>query len=380
MRICMVCPTYPPNDVPCGVGDYTRELVEQLTRSGLSLTVVASTSHHPDRSASIQVVPFAERWDSRASMNLVQFLHDEAFDLVHIQYTPGLFGRSPWMKLLPAALALRGGPRVILTPHTLVAGYSSATALAPLLTSFSHRIICPNDEVTYLVSKYLPFLRPRVRRIPIGSSIPALVGDPELTRAAIRAEFGLGAETLLLTHFGFAYSGKGIETLVVAAGHLRNAGMQFRLLMIGGPWPGAEAYYKELQAITRASGLNEHILWLGHCGRERIAALLLASDIYVVPYDDGISARRGTLVAGIMHHLPIISTHAVRPSRLFRDGENVLLVPPGDHVALARAIETLIMSPDLRQRLRLGVADLAKDFSWSRIAESTVSVYHEVCV
>jgi glycosyltransferase involved in cell wall biosynthesis len=149
--------------------------------------------------------------------------------------------------------------------------------------------------------------------------------------------------------------------------------------MIGAPWPGAGAYYEELQARSRSSGLKDHILWLGQCGRERIAAMLSASDIYVVPYDDGISARRGTLVAGIMYHLPIISTHAVRPSGLFRDGENVLLVPRRDHAALARAMTTLITSPELRRRLRLGIADLAKDFSWSRIAESTASVYHEVC-
>jgi glycosyltransferase involved in cell wall biosynthesis len=379
MRICMVCPTYPPNDVPCGVGDYTRELVGHLTRPGLSFTVVASTSHHPDRGASIRVVPFTARWDLRASLRLARFLHDEAFDLVHIQYTPELYGRSPGMKVLPALLALRGGPRVILTPHTLVGGYQSATMLAPLLTSFSHRIICPNEEVTYLVARYLRFLRQRVRQIPIGSNIPALVGDPEVTRAGIRAEFGLGADTMLLTHFGFAYSGKGLETLLVAAGHLRDAGTPFRLLMIGAPWPGAEAYYEELQARSRASGLKDHILWLGQCGRERIAALLSASDMYVVPYDDGISSRRGTLVSGIIHHLPIISTHPVRPSRLFRDGDNVLLVPPRDHAALARAMTTLITSPELRKRLRLGIAELANGFSWSRIADSTALVYHEVC-
>jgi len=30
MKVCMICPTYPPNAVPCGVGDYTYELSEQL--------------------------------------------------------------------------------------------------------------------------------------------------------------------------------------------------------------------------------------------------------------------------------------------------------------------------------------------------------------
>jgi len=55
-----------------------------------------------------------------------------------------------------------------------------------------------------------------------------------------------------------------------------------------------------------------------------------------------------------------------------------MLVPPGDHVALARALTTLIGSSDLRQRLRLGVADLADEFSWSRITAATMEVYREV--
>ncbi len=377
MKVCMICPTYPPNDVPCGVGDYTRELVERLVASGVSITVVASSAHHPEPGSQVHVVPFAGRWDLRSTTALLRFILEEGFDLVHIQYTPELFGRSQWMKLLPAGLALRGGPRVILTAHTLVGGYLSAKVLAPVLAGFSHRIICPNDEVAHLVGRYLPFLRRRTRQIPIGSNIPPPAGDPERTRAAIRAEFGLGVDTVLLTHFGFAYSGKGIQILLAAADRLRTAGVKYLLLMIGGPWPGAEGYYGELQAMSGATGLDDHVRWLGHCSRERIAALLVASDIYVLPYDDGISARRGTLVAGIMHRLPIISTHPMRPSRLFRDGENVMLVPPGDYVALARALTTLIGSSNLRQRLRLGVADLADEFSWSRITAATMEVYRE---
>lgn len=377
MKICMISPTYPPNDVPCGVGDYTHELCEQLAVLGVPVTVVASTAHHLRPSARVKVIPFAERWDFRSVAALVRMLCREGFDLVNMQYTPELFGRFPWMKLLPACLAFRGGPRVVLTAHTLVGGYLSAKALAPVLAGFSHRIICPNDEVAYLIGRFLPFLRRRTRQIPIGSSIPPLPGDAERIRTTIRAEFGLGADTVLLTHFGFAYKGKGIQTLLSAAGRLRTAGVKYLLLMIGGPWPGAEVYYGELQALSGALGLDGHVRWLGHCSRERIATLLVASDIYVLPYDDGISARRSTLVAGIIHRLPIISTHPVRPSRLFRDGENVLLVPPGDHIAFARAVTTLIGSSDLRRRLCLGVADLAEKFSWPRIAAATVEVYRE---
>lgn len=379
MRICMICPTYPPNDVPCGVGDYTRELVARLAASGVSITVVTSTTHHPESDSTVHVVPFARRWDLRTTITLLQFILEEGFDLVHIQYTPELFGRSPWMKLLPACLALLGGPRVVLTAHTLVGGYFSAKALAPVLAGFSHRIICPNDEVAYLIGRYLPFLRRRTRQIPIGSSIPPPVGDPERIRATIRAEFGCGAGTVLLTHFGFAYRGKGIHTLLAAADRLRTAGVEYILLMIGGPWPGAEVYYGELQAVSGALGLDDHVRWLGHCSWERIATLLVASDIYVLPYDDGISARRSTLVAGIIHHLPIVSTYPSRPDRWFRDGENVVLVPPGDPIALAQALSMLSSSPELRRKIQCGTYALSAKFSWPRIAADTAAVYREVC-
>ena len=123
----------------------------------------------------------------------------------------------------------------------------------------------------------------------------------------------------------------------------------------------------------------KNVVWLGHCERARVATLLEASDLYVVPYDDGISTRRGTLLAGLVHSLPIVSTYPSRPSSRFRDGENVVLVPPRDPIALTRALGMLIASPDLRQKIRSGARALAAEFSWTHIAADTVAVYREVC-
>ena len=379
MRVCMICPTFPPNAVPCGVGDYTYNLSGYLAALGVSVTVVASTTHHPEPETAVKVIPFAAQWDLRTVYSLVGKLCREEFDLVNMQYTPELFGRLPWIKWLPAAMAVRRGPPVIVTVHTLVGGYPSAKVLAPLLVGTSQRIICPNEEVSYLISRYLPFARKRIREIPIGSNIPGPSADPEGTRRTVRAEFGLGVDSVLLSHFGFAYSGKGIETLLAAADRLHAAGIKFMLLMIGGAWPGADAYYQGLQSRCQGTGVVKNVVWLGHCERARVATLLEASDLYVVPYDDGISTRRGTLLAGLVHSLPIVSTYPSRPSSRFRDGENVVLVPPRDPIALTRALGMLIASPDLRQKIRSGARALAAEFSWTHIAADTVAVYREVC-
>ncbi len=58
---------------------------------------------------------------------------------------------------------------------------------------------------------------------------------------------------------------------------------------------------------------------------------------------------------------------------------NGLLVPPGDCVALARALQDLIKSPDLRQRFGLaGRAIVEREFSQEIIVQQTLSLYSRI--
>lgn len=377
----MLCPTYPPNDVPCGVGDYTRELATRLAGAGVSLTVVASQGHcpSPNPESGIRTIALAKTWDRRAIGALFRIIREQRFDIIHVQYTPELYGRGSCLKLLPLALTLRGGPPVVLAPHTLIGGYPLATALAPFLVGFCRRIISTNEEVSYLISKYLTPFRGRTREIPIGSNIPAFLIDKTQARFALRTELGLAAGEILLAHFGFVYPGKGLETLFAALGILRAAGVQLKLAVVGDVWPGSEDYSGKLRRLSRELGISDYVVWLGRCQPDRVGAVLSASDIYVVPYDEGISTRRGTLMAGIAYGLPIISTHSTLPSRWLRHNENVLLVPRKDPQALAEAIQALIASPSLCDQLHRGVMKLADTFSWSTIARATIAVYREIC-
>jgi glycosyltransferase involved in cell wall biosynthesis len=59
-----------------------------------------------------------------------------------------------------------------------------------------------------------------------------------------------------------------------------------------------------------------------------------------------------------------------------RDGENGLLVPPGDPEALAAAILELLDKPDLRRSLRAKAQErMTESHSWPAIAKRILSVY-----
>ena len=110
-------------------------------------------------------------------------------------------------------------------------------------------------------------------------------------------------------------------------------------------------------------------------------------DAEELPYADGASFRRGSLLAVLEHGLPVITTmpetgrEASRGSNGQRewpelvDGENAVLVLPGDVDGLASAVEKVASDADLRARLAEGAAKVAQFFSWARIAGSHADLY-----
>ena len=106
--------------------------------------------------------------------------------------------------------------------------------------------------------------------------------------------------------------------------------------------------------------------------------ILNAADIFVVPYDDVVSIRRGSLMAGLAHGRPVVSTISTLPSAYLRDGDNIALVPPKDAAALAARIASLLAKPEEAACLGKAALAVAERFSWSSIAQETRNLYAQV--
>ena len=59
-------------------------------------------------------------------------------------------------------------------------------------------------------------------------------------------------------------------------------------------------------------------------------------------------------------------------------GDAALVVPPGDAVGLADAVERLATDPALRERLRSRGHERVREFSWERVARETAAVHERV--
>jgi len=106
---------------------------------------------------------------------------------------------------------------------------------------------------------------------------------------------------------------------------------------------------------------------------------LATSDVCVLPYRDGASPRRGSLLAALTQGIPVVTTTpapAVYDGLpAFRDGEVARWVPVGDARAIAGAVQAILRDDLLAARLRVGAAAYAKRFTWPAIATQTLALY-----
>jgi glycosyltransferase involved in cell wall biosynthesis len=78
-------------------------------------------------------------------------------------------------------------------------------------------------------------------------------------------------------------------------------------------------------------------------------ALFDAADVFVLPsYSEGFSLA---ILEAMFHGLPVITSRAGGSPDVVRDGDNGLVVEPGDVDGLGRAIERLLGDPTLRERI-----------------------------
>lgn len=397
LRVGMVTAEYPP--MHGGVGDYTAILSQHLALLGAKVVVITggidpSPSNRQVVQEGPEIVRAIARWDFRILRQVPALARRLELDLVHIQYQAGAYALHPAVHLLPLALRLAGRPSrlpaVVTTFHDLRVPYLFPKA-GPLRQAANRVLLHWSDAAIFTDREDLLRAGPGQGRhwVPIGSNI-APCPPPGFDRNATRASLGADEGTLLIGYFGFLNSSKGVPVLLEAVRRLVDDGRRAVLLLVGGEAGDSDPTDRaEGQAVGRRIAelaLERVVRRTGYLDAPRVAAHLLACDLCVLPFLDGASLRRGTLMAALAHGLPVVSTRrpGYRPDPdspwELRDGENILLADPGDPASLARAILQVADSPHLRHRLAHGALELSAHLTWPKIAEATWEVYRQTAI
>jgi glycosyltransferase involved in cell wall biosynthesis len=167
-------------------------------------------------------------------------------------------------------------------------------------------------------------------------------------------------------------SRKGVDVLIRALALLKKRGVPFRATLMG---PGNLLDFH--RGLATQLGLDETDAAIPGFVAEA-QEILAQSDIYVLPSIREHSGSMSLLEAMRLGVAPVASD-CDGIGEDIRDGKDGLLVPPGDPVALADAIERLIRDPDLRTRLG-GAARVTFEerFSLPHLAAALRETYTEL--
>ncbi len=393
LKIGLVTGEYPPMEG--GVGAFTRELAQSLASDGHAIHVITDRRARPEGSGRrwqelaepidagyAMVHPRIRRWRWPSLAIIADIIRRYELNLVDIQYQAAAYDmRLPAINLLP--WRLKGMVTTVVTFHDLRVPYlfpkagAARDAALRFMARHSHGVIATNPaDFDALVGELEPT---RLAQIPIGSNIRPYQPDPSAIRSA-RQRLGLAPDTCVLAYFGFLSQSKGGEILLRALAALES---DTHLLFIGGRTGSSDgggnlAYHQQLERLISDLDLSNRVHWTGFIPQEQVSAYLLMADLAVMPYLDGVSLRRGSLMAVLAHGRPLITTIPETPvPELVHDG-NVHLVPAGDVEALVQAIRNLTGDPETRARLGKAAAELAAEFSWHKIASQSVSFFNKL--
>lgn len=366
----MITGEYPP--MQGGVGAFTKILAGELAAQGHDLFVLSRTDTQSD-DPRVQLTAKVDGWGAGSLVAARRWARDLRLDVVNIQYQTAAFGMSPFIHFLPDAL--RPIP-VVTTFHDLRFPYLFPKAgrlrdgIVMRLANASSGVIATNHEDFGRLTHKCSAL------IPIGSNIPRGESDAQ----AWRRQAGATTDDFLIVYFGLINRSKGLETLLEAMAALDD--LLVRLALVGGGAGSSDptnmAYMHEIDELIERLGLAGRIHRTEFVDDAAVSGYLAAADVVALPFVDGASYRRGTLMAAIEHGCAIVTTTPQVNIPAFVDGENLRLVPPNDANALAAVLRELHAAPEQRARLQRGAAVLAQQFGWQEIATATLNFYARV--
>jgi glycosyltransferase involved in cell wall biosynthesis len=176
--------------------------------------------------------------------------------------------------------------------------------------------------------------------------------------------------------FGFMREDKGVHLLLDAMNAILSAHPDTALVIAGrAQRPSDQAYVERIRRLCDTSVDPSRVLFLDrYLSDEEMASLFDAADVFVVPY------LRVLGPSGPAHH----SIGRYKPLIVSEIGHNLglrgtcMTVPPGDAMALQRALFTMLGSPATTGQWSALSRAYAESHTWHGLAESYLRYYRDL--
>lgn len=365
-----------------GAETSTMELARQLLRRGHEVHIVtASRSPSPPDlvihsvSTSTTLRPLRTAAFARKATALIE---GETFDVVHsVVPLPSADYYQPRGGLLRETLERNVAMRATRSRRLFKRALARMSVKQQSLADLERDVFQPNGPSILAVSQYVArqcekhygVKSPRVRVVFNGVSIHQEdAARRQADRRAIRTQYRLSDETLVLLFVAHNLRLKGMDPLIAASERLVKTGVDdFVILVVGRDNP--VRYSQRVENL----GLMRHVIFTGPT--QRVGAFYHAADVSVHPtYYDPCSR---VVLEALARGLPCVTTRFNGAAEVMTDGREGFVIDTPDSVDdLADRIAKL-RSPDLRGTMSQRAMELRERISMVRHVDELEAVYRD---
>jgi glycosyltransferase involved in cell wall biosynthesis len=371
MNITLIGPVYPYRG---GIAHYTSHLARKLVNVGYTTQIISFHRQYPS-----WLYPGTSDKDPSAKPLFVQaeYLLDPIYPWTWTKalntishFGPQIVVIQWWTTFWSPAFSILGWMlrnnrnTIIYIIHNVLPHEEKIwdRKLAQFALSKGNAFIVHTEYENERLHEILPSAKSKIFPHPVYDNL----AQSRLNKSEARNLLGLTDDVPLLLSFGIVRSYKGLSILLDALEILKKKEIDFRLLIAGEFWEDKKKYLNQIDRL----GLDKVVQIIDrYLPDEDVKKVFSAADVLIAPYIGG--TQSGVASLGLGFGLPIIVSEKVAAGMADQTGHHVIVTPTGDHMQLARSIETFLNRHQEKQRNH--VENILADQSWEHLIEGLVS-------
>lgn len=334
IRVALVAGAYPPRQ--CGAEDYTVRLAGALENDGVEARI------------------FAGGWHALRAPVLKREILLFHPHVLHIQYPTMGYGKG----LVPQILSgLILSTPVVTTLHEFSTSHLLRKVADLPFAVRSRALVFTTEYERQRFSSWFPWTARRSLVVPIGSNMPSASGS--VVRDPSR-----------VVYFGLIRPNKGLEDFLKLARLAKDKGRPYKFAIVGEVAARYGFYPEKLEA--NADDLP--IEWKIGSSAEEASRYLAGCRFSYMPFPDGASERRGSLLGVMRNGAVVITTSGPQTTDALRKA-TFLAEDPGQALCL---LDELSSDFDGAEDMSSRSVEYARRFSWESISEAHQKLYRQI--
>ena len=290
---------------------------------------------------------------------------------IHMEYPGDLYGKTFLASFIPYLVQKYNKKnKTYITCNVRLHEFSRARFLRKLA-------IIP--ILMFASSIYVPALKDRniIRKYSGRRVLPTIIG----TNIKVVSDEFVYSDKKIISYFGSVYPGKGIERMLRIWKSLKeqDSKSMLKFKIIGDV--GTERtnhfsdYHRQVWKWIEQNGLKDDVEVTGYLSDEEVSEEIRNSSVAVLPYEDGLTLRRGSFLAYLAHGVPIVTTLGDdEANSLFLNHPGVSMVDSDSD--FVDAVKKYVgMTKKELQDIHTDNKQLSLHFNWNKIAETFLRDY-----